>query len=176
MSGKEVVYRVAGLPVGVSQPAARSILTELFGPEITITIRSLGSHPQASSAVVATVIFSPVPSQLGNGNHKISEVVRFEGQPVQLNLEIDTAFIGFTPLNTVDDSQDGQIDCIQVSGLGSHAFGSWKERGGQYMWPIDGDDARPQNMRLFLWGSTHLLPTAIRSKISRTLATAWLLR
>ncbi|KAJ4423231.1 hypothetical protein N0V82_002092 [Gnomoniopsis sp. IMI 355080] len=152
MSGKEVVHRVAGLPVGASQAAAKSILEDIFGPDTIITVRSVGVHPQAASALVATVIFSPVPSQLRNSKYKISEVVRFEGQHVQLNLEIDTSFIGFTPLNTVNDSQDGQIDCILVSGLGSHAFGSWKERGGQYMWPIDSDDARPPNVRLFLWG------------------------
>lgn len=152
MSGTGVVHRVAGLPAGSTEAAAKATLEEIFGSAVEVTIRSLGVHPQAASAVVATVIFSPVPSQLPNSKHKIAEVVNFEGQPVQLNLEIDTEFIGFTPLNTVDDSRQDQIDCILVSGLGSHAFGSWKERGGQYMWPIDSDDDRPANVRLLLWG------------------------
>lgn len=176
MSSKTVVHRVAGLPAGSSQASVKAILEEIFESVIEVTVRSIGVHPQAASAVVATVIFSPVPSQLRNRRHKIAEVVNFEGQPVQINLEIDTEFIGFTPLNTVDDSRQDQIDCILVSGLGSHAFGSWKERGGQYMWPVDGDDARPANVRVLLWGYDSSLSNAESFQdiedIGQSLATA----
>lgn len=176
MSSKTVVHRVAGLPAGSSPASAKAVLEEIFESAIEVTVRSIGVHPQAASAVVATVIFSPVPSQLRNSKHKIAEVVNFEGQPVQISLEIDTAFIGFTPLNTVDDSRQDQIDCILVSGLGSHAFGSWKERGGQYMWPIDGDDARPANVRVLLWGYDSSLSNAESFQdiedIGQSLATA----
>lgn len=153
MSGTEVVYRIAGFPAGASKPATKAILEEVFGSNIEIIVRSVGIHPLAVSAVVATVIFSPVPSQLkGNSKSRISEVVRFNDQPLQLQLEIDTDFLGFTPLNVVDDSQPGQIDCILVSGLSSHAYGSWKERGGRFMWPVDTEDSRPPNVRFLLWG------------------------
>lgn len=153
MSGTEVVYRIAGFPAGASKPATKAILEEIFGPETEIIVRSIGLHPLAVSAVVATVIFLPVPSQLkGNSKSRISEVVRFNGQPLQLQLEIDTDFLGFTPLNVVDDSQSGRIDCILVSGLSSHAYGSWNERGGRFMWPVDTEDSRPPNVRFLLWG------------------------
>lgn len=153
MSRTEVVYRIAGFPAGASKPATKAILEEIFESDTEIIVRSVGIHPLAVSAVVATVIFSPVPSQLkGNSKSRISEVVRFNGQPLQLHLEIDTDFLGFTPLNVVDDSQAGQIDCILVSGLSSHAYGSWKERGGRFMWPVDTEDSRPPNVRFLLWG------------------------
>lgn len=153
MSGSEVVHRVAGLPGGTSKPAAKAILEQIFGPGIEITVRSVGINPLDAPTVVATLILSPVPSQLkGNSKSTISEVVRLDGQLLHLHLEIDTDFLGFTPLNIVDDSKPGQIDCIFVSGLSSHAYGSWKERGGRFMWPVDTEDRRPPHARFLLWG------------------------
>jgi hypothetical protein len=70
-----------------------------------------------------------------------------------VHLEIDTQFLGFTPLNLpLDDGQCDQIDCIVVSGLSSHPFGSWKQRGGEFMWLVDDVDGFPPHVRVLLYG------------------------
>lgn len=154
MSGKEVVYRIAGLPAAASRQEAWSILDDIFGPEADITVRSLGLHHRVTESAVAVVRFSSVPTELRTGTAwKKTEVVKFRGQFRELDLEIDTTFLGLTPLNVVDESETSQIDCIAVSGLSSHPFGSWKERGGSFMWLVDGgSDVWPSNVRRFLWG------------------------
>ncbi|KAK1962446.1 hypothetical protein LY78DRAFT_249507 [Colletotrichum sublineola] len=146
------VYRVAGLPAGLSKVSAKEILDGVFGTETQTIVRSLGVYPYTDS-IFAIVMFFPVPSPLLDGHFwKFSKTLVCEGQVRHVQLEIDTAFLGFTPLNVVDDTQDGRIDCIVVSGLGSHPFGSWKERGGQFMWLVDDDTAFPSNVRVLLYG------------------------
>ncbi|KAK1762095.1 ankyrin repeat protein [Phialemonium atrogriseum] len=151
------VYRVAGLPTNVSEHGAQSILDAFFGADAESKIRSLGLHPQRSSSVVATVaivMFSKMPTCLnGASPWKLEEkVIEHDGQVRHVRLEVDTKFLGFTPLNTVSDNEEHQIDCVVVSGLSSHPFGSWKERGGQFMWLVDDNDAYPDNVRMLLYG------------------------
>ena len=67
-------------------------------------------------------------------------------------LVIDTHFKGFTPLRSSQKAADHKVEyvtflqnrtmpdfpsCIAISGLGGHAFGSFKERGGPHMWLRD---------------------------------------
>ncbi|KAK2591555.1 hypothetical protein QQS21_010748 [Conoideocrella luteorostrata] len=49
-------------------------------------------------------------------------------------LTIDQDFLGITTLNAPDHPK---VDLIAVSGLGGHAFGSFKERDGDHMWLRD---------------------------------------
>jgi len=155
MASDMSVYRVAGLPTGLSKPTARSVIDQFFGVETQTVIRSLGLHPQTNSSV-AIAMFFPVPARLLKGSSwKLEETVSYEGalEPRLVRLEIDTHFLGFTPLNSVaDGGEDSTIDCILVSGLSSHPFGSWKERGGQYMWLVDDEEAHPPHVRTFLYG------------------------
>ena len=149
------VYRVAGLPAGLSKSTARSVIDHFFGLETQTVIRSLGLHPQTNSAV-AIVMFSPVPARLLKGNYwKLEETVSCQGalESRLVQLEIDTHFLGFTPLNTVTcDSEDNTIDCVLVAGPGSHPFDSWKDSDSQYMWVVDDDEAHPPHVRAFLYG------------------------
>lgn len=147
-----LVYRVAGLPTTVLDDGARSILGEFFGLEIETKIRSLGLHPQRPS-VVAVVMFSSIPACLhGASPWRLEKAFMFDGQLRHIRLEIDTAFLGFTPLNIVGGTEEHGIDCVVVSGLSSHPFGSWKERGGQFMWLVDDHDAYPATVRMLLYG------------------------
>ena len=48
--------------------------------------------------------------------------------------------------------------CIAISGLGSHPFGSWKERDGQHMWLRDCLPDDLEGVRVLLYGyNTDLL-------------------
>ncbi|EFX04600.1 ankyrin repeat protein [Grosmannia clavigera kw1407] len=146
------VYRVAGLPTTVSGDDAKHILDEFFGLDADTKIRALGLHPQRPS-VVAIVMFSATPEFLhGMGPWRLDNAITYGSQLQHIRLEIDTAFLGFTPLNIAGSTEENGIDCFVVSGLSSHPFGSWKERGGQFMWLVDDQDAYPANIRMLLYG------------------------
>ncbi|CEI70947.1 unnamed protein product [Fusarium venenatum] len=51
-------------------------------------------------------------------------------------LALDGDFFGITTLYA-PPLDDHKVDVIAISGLGGHAFGSFKERGGDYMWLRD---------------------------------------
>jgi hypothetical protein len=72
----------------------------------------------------------------------------------RLVIYFDDHFRGFTVLSSYDESaehstanqdpldrpstvEDYPMDLVAVSGLGGHAFGSFKERGGSHMWLAD---------------------------------------
>ncbi|KAI8271594.1 hypothetical protein K4K56_003168 [Colletotrichum sp. SAR 10_98] len=146
------VYRVVGLPAGLSKANTKEILDELFGTETQTIVRSLGLYPHADY-LVAIVMFFPVPSPLLKGRSwKFAKVLSFEGRARRVRVEIDTTFLGFTPLNVVEDTHDSRIDCVVVSEFGSHSFESWKDGGGQFMWLVDDDTAFPPNVRVLLYG------------------------
>ncbi|KAK0715341.1 hypothetical protein B0H67DRAFT_487841 [Lasiosphaeris hirsuta] len=154
-SENDRAYRVAGFPAGASQTTAQAILAKFFDADIQATVRSLGPHPQTHS-IVAIVMFSRTPGRLQNGSAwALEDVVTLDGKSVKLRLEIDTAFLGFTPLNAAQGDESDKIDCIVVSGLSSHPFGSWKQRGGRFMWLVDHDENAPgvpPNVRSLLYG------------------------
>jgi len=48
--------------------------------------------------------------------------------------------------------------CIAITGLGGHAFGSFKERGGQHMWLRDSLPGDLPGVRILIYGyETHLV-------------------
>lgn len=153
--GEDHVYRIAGLPSeSDSQESAKHILDQFFGSDgAQTTIRSLGAHPQRRGFMVAIAMFSPSPSQLQGGpSWRFQRTVWHCGRPINVILEIDTAFLGFTPLNLARGPESDVIDFVAVSGLSSHPFGSWKQRGGQFMWLVDDDEGFPSNVRALLYG------------------------
>ncbi|KAH7018577.1 uncharacterized protein B0I36DRAFT_336238 [Microdochium trichocladiopsis] len=59
-----------------------------------------------------------------------------DGQEEQWVSEIDEHFLGLTTLYALPPD-DHMVDILAISGLGSHAFGSFKQRGGEHMWLRD---------------------------------------
>ncbi|KAL6900169.1 hypothetical protein GGI43DRAFT_60665 [Trichoderma evansii] len=67
-----------------------------------------------------------------------------------LPLRVDSAFLGITTL-FAPPVEDHEVDIVAVSGLGGHAYGSFKDKNGNYMWLQDalafdltnGDTRRP---------------------------------
>jgi hypothetical protein len=45
-----------------------------------------------------------------------------------------------------------EFSCIAITGLSSHPFGSWKERGGQFMWLRDSLPQDLHGARILLFG------------------------
>lgn len=113
-------FRVEGLPPGVTENDAASIIDQVF--EILgekefpcrSTVHSLGYDPYClgqDAEMVATVTFENIPPQLRNENNiLVEEEAEYRGERIRMSLRIDVNFLGFTPLNEVHYPQDEIIE------------------------------------------------------------------
>lgn len=109
--GQETVFRVTGLPPGVTHGDAASIINQICGnssgeeSSCHSTVHSLGQDPYClgqHTEMVATVTFESVPAQLAVGsNLPIEQEAEFRGEWILITLTFDITFLGFTPLNEV---------------------------------------------------------------------------
>ncbi|KAF8541127.1 hypothetical protein BDD12DRAFT_633288, partial [Trichophaea hybrida] len=65
-------------------------------------------------------------------------------------LVVDTDFLGLTPLNV--SKGDIVMDVVAVTGLGGHAFGSWKTKNGDFMWLRDALPEDVDGLRVLAYG------------------------
>ncbi|KAF9640140.1 hypothetical protein BFW01_g11946 [Lasiodiplodia theobromae] len=154
-------FRLQGIP---DDARTRRDVQELvqhtlgLGSQATVTIHSLASSPIDTTSRVATLSFQPIPDTL---HPKNPPEWRFP-IPTPPNVDeamilrpryliFDTHFHGLTPLHCKDD-QDCTVDLIAVSGLGGHAFGSFKERDGPFMWLRDALPWEFPEFRIFIYG------------------------
>lgn len=114
---EQTVFRLHGLPnkfdgAGMTRKRAEELIREAFRvtDDITVNILSMAPHPLRSTEMVATLNFSKPPvsiSQLGRPA-KGSPIRRNSASDLDsfssLILELDTDFLGFTPLHAHDDS------------------------------------------------------------------------
>lgn len=152
MSADLRTYRLRGIP----KRYKKAVLKRALGleDEIEITIRSFAKDPQHNRDFIATLEFSETPSclHLEDGMHSWTFPLPSDDEtPVgkarlTCSMTLDTRFDGLTPLHRAGD-QDCFVGCVAVTGLNAHAFGSFKARGGNFMWlrdklPHDFDHAR----------------------------------
>ncbi|PCD23157.1 hypothetical protein AU210_014680 [Fusarium oxysporum f. sp. radicis-cucumerinum] len=105
-------------------PVVRSLATEIHGrsQSATVTFQNPSHHLQAVHAGQTRSVLLPKSSG---------------GQPARPQyLVLDHDFFGITTL-FIPPLDDHKVDVIAISGLGGHAFGSFKQRGGDYMWLRD---------------------------------------
>ncbi|PON24619.1 hypothetical protein TGAM01_v206549 [Trichoderma gamsii] len=130
-------FRVRGVPHGWSRDDLQSFLKQKASSEPEIGSLALEVHRRTQTA---TLTFQDDSSQLQD----ILTVKKLEIPPQLLHkqstraasLVFDCDFGGITTLYA-PCLQDHQVDIIAISGLGGHAFGSFKERGGNHMWLRD---------------------------------------
>ncbi|GFF70323.1 ankyrin-1 [Aspergillus lentulus] len=127
-----------------------------IGPGASVAVHSLAINPVERNSKVATVSFHTVPVSLYQGSKdqwKFALPPEGDEDTVDTThtLILDTHFSGFTPLqHSEEDSCD--VDVIAISGLGGHAFGSFKERGGSFMWLRDALPLDFPNARILIYG------------------------
>ncbi|KAH8894176.1 hypothetical protein GQ53DRAFT_744927 [Thozetella sp. PMI_491] len=135
------VYRLRGLPGHVDRLEAVGILSRSLQDvgRDDIHIRSLAAAVdpwERQPTRTATLTFEKTPaliaahSELGEWKIPVTGL----GSP----LLIDTHFFGLTALNDVSPAEH-RYDCIAISGLASHPFGSWQPHGEDksFMWIRD---------------------------------------
>ncbi|KAI9152195.1 Vegetative incompatibility protein [Paramyrothecium foliicola] len=153
----KIVYRLRGIPHEICTPEeVCNVLSECF-KDFTADDFEVGSlatsfsYWDTSSSKVATLRFKKCPSALNkvfrDNSWDLSELGPYS------SLVLDRHFLGLTPLNDVD-AEKHLADCIAISGLGSHPFGSWQPHGPQknFMWLRDEAPSMALGVRMILYG------------------------
>ncbi|KAF7118670.1 hypothetical protein CNMCM5793_008208 [Aspergillus hiratsukae] len=127
-----------------------------IGPGASVAVHSLAINPVQRNSKVATLSFHTLPVSLSEGSKdQWKFALPPDGDEDAVNtthtLILDTHFSGFTPLqHSEEDNCD--VDVIAISGLGGHAFGSFKERSGHFMWLRDALPLDFPNARILIYG------------------------
>ncbi|KFZ03699.1 hypothetical protein V502_10733 [Pseudogymnoascus sp. VKM F-4520 (FW-2644)] len=148
-----VAYRVTGIPIDYKQKQVKAILQtalQLDKAGNSVKLRSIAISPNRKTKV-ATVCFScrpillppradgewhfPIPTENNSGYSSADD--DDDIIPQEQIITVDSHFKGITVLRSFSKLDDHKIDIIAISGLGGHAFGSFKARDGQHMWLCD---------------------------------------
>lgn len=157
------VFRVRGLPSNLSFEGVSGIIERSLGvpSEVSgLSIESLAEDFYHPAEQVATLSFLKIPPEV----FITATAATSNEWPVDLfsadydstisrsrTLKFDTHFRGLTVLNDPLNHEEA-IDCVVVCGLGGHAFGSFKEKGGSHMWLRDAIPKDFPNLRVLLYG------------------------
>ncbi|RDL34402.1 uncharacterized protein BP5553_07530 [Venustampulla echinocandica] len=155
-------YRARGLPLGFTDQQTIELISRLFKLDNNtsdLRIRSL-ANAVTGRTMVAVLSFQTIPVELsGCGNEwsfdiggLLQNLQADDGNKSQIRtLTVDHHFHGFTVLSS-PSPRDHEVDCIAISGLGGHAFGSFKEKGGSYMWLCDELPSDLATTRIIIYG------------------------
>ncbi|KAL7919211.1 hypothetical protein ACQKWADRAFT_210864 [Trichoderma austrokoningii] len=148
-------YHAQGIPANASSDDIIIIISKALGEDesrLRPIVHSFGSDPYRSpnsKLKVATVTFDRTPKKLEKRDELTADV---EWDQKTRHISVDSSFGGFTSLNDTGCESDATIDVIAVSGLSSHPFGSWKARGGTFMWLRDEVAKKFNKARVLLYG------------------------
>ncbi|KAL6856623.1 hypothetical protein J3F83DRAFT_752225 [Trichoderma novae-zelandiae] len=147
-----------------AQPVVKSLADEVDGYFRTATVNFLNPPPPEKTA---RSWYIPLPDTTGGG-FAVSN----------LPLRLDSGFIGITTL-FAPPVEDHEVDVIAVSGLGGHAYGSFKDKSGNYMWlqdalPFDLTSVRSGRpmARIMIYGHKSTVPQSRSVQDIDDLATA----
>lgn len=134
---KSLTYRVRGIPLNVDTVALRDGLKIILETQ-DLDVDSLVPSSIRRQGQVATIRVANSVKLPATQNKLRIPVNRFgTDDDSERELVVDTLFHGFTPLYSPPSDAEHSLDCIAISGLGSHAFGSWKDRDSHHMWLRD---------------------------------------
>ncbi|KAI0406999.1 hypothetical protein F4802DRAFT_605837 [Xylaria palmicola] len=155
----KTVFRLRGLPHSVKtlDDVATLVskgLTDIAAHHVRVfslaTDLGFGDGPPTK---VATIMFATVPSLVRDhkSNRQWEISIRVPGH--EHCLVLDTQFDGMTTLNDVDPLSH-RYDCIAISGLASHPFGSWQPKASDktYMWIRDALPKHIHGIRAVVYG------------------------
>ncbi|KAL8908717.1 MAG: hypothetical protein Q9171_005330 [Xanthocarpia ochracea] len=144
-SPKPTTYRVQDLPGECSWDGTRKLLEAAFGfseGQSDIKIRSLAyssGHSGLKTATISSAVLAEILDE--KINHWAFELLDHaqttaDGQSRPQFIILDSHFEGLTPLNS-PNQQDHHLDVVALTGLGGHAFTSFKQREQDFMWLRD---------------------------------------
>jgi hypothetical protein len=141
----QLAFRVRAIPGDWSDRTTIVRLAKLFGITdsdngVVLLSFACSAFPRRGDKC-AVVAFPHGPPQILRKKEKrwIFELRdHYNAESRLVTLVFDLSFEGFTPLGrNINKFEDIGADVIVVPGLGGHAYGSFKERGGSHMWLQD---------------------------------------
>ncbi|KND89201.1 Protein SERAC1 [Tolypocladium ophioglossoides CBS 100239] len=123
-----MTFRVRGVPLEWDNVLLCSFLADQ-DRSASLRVLSLATEVNGQSKTATVSFQNPSASQSW-------QLHLPEESPRPQCITLDDGFLGLTTLY-IPSPEDHKIDVIAVSGLGGHAFGSFKERGGVHMWLRD---------------------------------------
>ncbi|KIL84887.1 hypothetical protein FAVG1_11757 [Fusarium avenaceum] len=176
-------FRVRGVPLNWDADRLRSFLAEREG-STGVIVKSL-AHEMHGRSRTATVTFHTVPFRLQTLQTGQTWSILLP-KPCEYQygrdqyLALDDGFLGITTLFT-PPADNHKVDVIALSGLGGHAFGSFKERGGEYMWlrdslpyDITNEDTNESMARVMIYGYESRVGESKSMQCLEDLATSFL--
>ncbi|OIW32574.1 hypothetical protein CONLIGDRAFT_699412 [Coniochaeta ligniaria NRRL 30616] len=156
-SKSRAVFRVRGIPASCRRvDLVKGLTTSLRVQTNSLRVHSFTSNPYREGIeMMAVLSFDALPEVLRKKNAKNEWLISVFFPPEESSSEmvanmptqllVDTHFLGFSRLGTNSTvSAEIKVDIIAIHGLGGHAYGSFKERGGTYMWL---EDSLPAGLR-----------------------------
>jgi len=158
---RRTVFRLRRLPNTLSTPAdVASLLSGILGlPSDDVAVYSVAKTCdiwEVPPSKVATLQFRTLPACLKDrlaDNEWLLPTPQDKGDGTAEVLILDTHFEGLTVLYDPIHTQHS-ADCIAISGLASHPFGSWQPRGDDktFMWIRDAIPASLPGVRTIVYG------------------------
>ncbi|KAH7227531.1 hypothetical protein BKA60DRAFT_553072 [Fusarium oxysporum] len=156
------VYRVQGIPATcIRGQFIKGLATALNLDATSIRIHSFMANPYGTRVEMMSILsFHKTPEFLCVKSTKkewhLDVTLPSQGtestpaENTTIKLLFDTHFLGFSVVGTPFANSDKiEVDIVAVHGLGGHAYRSFKERGGSYMWL---EDSLPAHLRAALPG------------------------
>ncbi|RYC59593.1 hypothetical protein CHU98_g6631 [Xylaria longipes] len=169
LEASRITFRLRHFPANADAKTCATLLSLAFAdinPE-DIRIQSLAFNLdpwERPRTKMATLMFHKIPALLSKQTDRCEWKLPVEG--LEEPLILDTHFLGLTPLNDIE-SESHEFDCIDISGLASHPFGSWQPKGEDksFMWIREALPRALPMMRAILYGYD---TTLIRSNSFQT--------
>jgi len=158
------VFRLRRVPYETCTPAAvQSLLCNILGlPSDHVVVHSVARTTEIFEVPsrTATLQMKSIPACLQHALANNEWALQVTGRSPADVLILDTHFVGMTILYDPPPSRH-QADCIAISGLASHPFGSWQPRGQDktFMWIRDTIPAACPEIRTVIYGYDSKLTT-----------------
>ncbi|KAH0497442.1 hypothetical protein TgHK011_004743 [Trichoderma gracile] len=172
-------YRIRGVPLNWDRDQLQRHL-ELHEPEAQPVVKSLADEVGGFFRTATVNFLNPLALEktVSPWYIPLPEAEECELAVSSLPLSLDSGFIGMTTL-FAPPAEDHEIDVIAVSGLGGHAYGSFKDKNGNYMWLqdalssdlINARSGRPM-ARIMIYGHKSMVPGSRSVQNIDDLATA----
>ncbi|KAL7270570.1 hypothetical protein RUND412_006716 [Rhizina undulata] len=151
------VFRIKNIPAKFEVPDLERILREQLSDDecgVKINTTFVPSCYRAQCGTKwALVDFKPMPRFLLDVSSDKTKSLKYylELEDGQI-LSIDINFYGFTQLYDVQEGQEIAADIIAITGLGGHAYGSWRGKQTKKMWLMDFLAKDLPNCRTMIYG------------------------
>ncbi|KAL1613846.1 hypothetical protein SLS54_010252 [Diplodia seriata] len=154
----DTVFRLRRIPEKYGWKEVPDLLRRALNQDgdFPVQVGSLARSPYRNDELIATVtlpgarnVLLQLPTLVENEHEWQLDVDVDEDETFSLRL--DMHFYGFTPLHGIQEVEYTS-GIIAVSGLNGHAYGSFKQRGGPFMWLRDGLPKDLPNTQVFVYG------------------------